>query len=54
MSSCIKNLDRSQVNSQMMYLKVLDKQKQVKSQISKWKEIMKIREKLVKWRLEKK
>jgi hypothetical protein len=45
MSSYIKKSEGSQKNKLMMHLKVLEKQKQDKPQISRWKEILKIRTK---------
>jgi hypothetical protein len=41
-SAYIKKSERSQINSLMMYLKFLEKQEQVNSKISGWKEIIQI------------
>jgi hypothetical protein len=37
-----KKSERSHINNLMMYLKVLEKQKQVKPKISRWEEMTKI------------
>jgi hypothetical protein len=41
MSAYIEISERSQINSLMMHLMLLAEQEQVKSQISRWKEIIK-------------
>jgi hypothetical protein len=43
MSAYVKNPERSQINSQMLLLKVLKKQEQSRPKTSRRKEIIKIR-----------
>jgi hypothetical protein len=43
MSIYIKNAESSQINNLMLYLKLLEKQEQVKPKTSRRKEIIKIR-----------
>jgi hypothetical protein len=42
MSAYIKNTERSQINDLMLHLKLLEKQEQAKSKISRRREIIKI------------
>jgi hypothetical protein len=51
MSAYFKKSERFQINNQMMHVKALGKQELTKPKISSWKEIIKIRHKLIKWRL---
>jgi hypothetical protein len=53
MHAYIKKNQGSQINNPMMHLKLLEKEEQAKSQISRWKEILKFGQNLMKWRLKK-
>jgi hypothetical protein len=46
MSACIKNIERSQINYLMLYLKLLEKQEQTKPKTSSRRGIIKIRAKI--------
>jgi hypothetical protein len=46
MSAYMKKSETSQINNLMTYLELLEKQKQAKHKISRWKEIIKIMTKL--------
>jgi hypothetical protein len=48
MSAYIKNTQRSQINDLMQHLKLLEKQEQAKPTISRRREIIKIKAKLMK------
>jgi hypothetical protein len=43
MSINMKKIERIQINNLMIHIKLLDKQKQVKSKISRWKETVMIK-----------
>jgi hypothetical protein len=42
-SAYIEKTETSQINNQMMHLKLLEKQEQTKPQTNRWREIIKIR-----------